>query len=257
MRFQILMATLLILGFQVQQATAETADSIIEASDKIRNPTEPFRTTTTLTEFIDGKAHDQSVLVVHAKVDPKTRQFRDLIRYVEPARDEGKMVLLDANSLWFYDPNSKASVRISPQQRVVGQASIADVLTVNFAVDYTGTITAEETIQDTERHDRHCWHLDLKAANDMASYIRAEYWVEKGTNYPVKGKFYADSGRLLKVLYYRSFEDHLGGPRPTEAIIIDGIDKSRVTTVKFGDYRAQDIPDAWFQREYLPRVKAE
>ena len=59
------------------------------------------------------------------------------MRYVEPPRDAGKMVLLDGRSLWFYDPASKASVRISPQQRLIGQAAIGDVLTVNLAVDYT------------------------------------------------------------------------------------------------------------------------
>jgi hypothetical protein len=30
-----------------------------------------------------------------------------------------------------------------------------------------------------------------------------------------------------------------------------------VTTVKLADYRFQDIPEAWFQREYLSRLKSE
>jgi hypothetical protein len=238
-------------------ARAETAQDIIAASDKVRNPGAPFRSTDTLTEFIAGKPRDQNVLVVYSKEDPATRQFRNLIRYLEPPRDQGKMVLLDSRVLWFYDPSSKASVRISAQQRLVGQASIADVLTVNFAIDYTGTLLGDETIQDAGRQNRTCWHLDMKAANDQASYNRVEYWVEHDTSYPIKAKFYSDSGRLLKILYYRGFEERLGGIRPTEAIIIDAVDTSLVTTVEFGDERFQDIPEAWFQREYLPRLKTE
>ena len=78
----------------------------------------------------------------------RTGQFRNLVRYIEPPRDAGKMVLLDGTMLWFYDPASKASVRISPQQRLIGQAAIGDVLTVNLALDYTGKLVGAESIQD-------------------------------------------------------------------------------------------------------------
>ncbi len=238
-------------------AHAQTAQEIVAGADKVRNPGQPFRATDTLTEYVAGKAREQDVLVVFAKEDPATRQFRNLIRYVEPPRDAGKMVLLDGTVLWFYDPSSKASVRISPQQRLVGQAAIGDVLTVNLAVDYAATLTGDETIQDAGRQDRQCWHLELKAATDQATYNRVEFWIEHGNFHPIKAKFYSDSGRLLKILYYRGFEDRLGGVRPTEAVIIDAVDSSLVTTLTFGDYRFQDIPEAWFQRDFLPRLRSE
>jgi outer membrane lipoprotein-sorting protein len=252
-----LAAIVLALVATSNAAGAETAQEIVAASDKVRNPGEPFRSTNTLTEFVAGKPRDQNVLVVYAKEDPATHQFRNLVRYVAPPRDQGKMVLLDGRVLWFYDPNSKASVRISPQQRLIGQAAIGDVLTVNLAVDYASALLGDETIQDANRKDRQCWHLDMKAANELAVYNRVEYWVEHATHYPVKAKFYSDSGRLLKILYYRGFEEQLGRIRPTEAVIIDAVDTSLVTTFKFGDFHAQNIPDAWFQRDYLPRLQPE
>jgi hypothetical protein len=97
----------------------------------------------------------------------------------------------------------------------------------------------------------------MKAANDQASYNRVEYWVEHDTHYPIKAKFYADSGRLLKILYYRIFEARLGRVRPSQAVIIDAVDTSLVTTLKLGDLRPQNIPDAWFARDYLPRLQVE
>jgi hypothetical protein len=121
------------------------------------------------------------VLVVYAKEDPATRQFRNLVRYEQPPRDAGKAVLLDGRSLWFYDPASKASVRrISPQQRLLGQASIADVLTVNLVVEYEATLLGTDEIQDANRHPCKCWHLDLIAVTDRASYSHVELWVEPG-----------------------------------------------------------------------------
>ncbi|HXQ50683.1 MAG TPA: outer membrane lipoprotein-sorting protein [Stellaceae bacterium] len=238
-------------------AQAQTAQEIIAATDKVRNPGEPFRSTDTLVEYVAGKERDRDAVVVFAKLDPKTGQFRNLVRYAEPPRDAGKMVLLDGRNLWFYDPASKASVRISPQQRLIGQASIADILSVNLAVDFAGTIVATETIQDAARQDKECWHLDMKASNDQATYNRVEFWIEHGTYYPIKAKFYSDSGRLLKILYYRGFAERLGGVRPTEAIIIDAVDTSLVTSLTFGDYRAQEIPEAWFQRDFLPRLGSQ
>jgi len=166
-------------------------------------------------------------------------------------------VLLDRFSLWFYDPSSRASVRISPQQRIIGQASVADVLNVNLAADYHSRIVGEETIQDADRAARHCVHLDMHAADDLATYNRVEYWVEQGTNHPIKAKVYADSGQLLKVLYYRGFVERLGEVRPSEAVIIDAVNTSLVTTIDFNDVTLQDVPDSWFQRENLARLQVE
>jgi outer membrane lipoprotein-sorting protein len=253
MRLLSLAAALCLSGL----AHAQTAQEIVAATDKVRNPGQPFRTTFRLTEYVSGQERNHDSLVVFSKEDPATRQFRNLVQYVEPARDAGKRVLLDGHSLWFYDPDSKVSVRISAQQRLIGQASIGDILTVNLAADYTASVIGTDTIVDAAREQRQCWRLELKAGNDQANYNRVEYWVEQGTFYPIKGKFYADSGRLLKIVYYRNFALRLGAVRPTEAIIIDAVDSSLATTVSFGDFTSQEIPEAWFQREFLPRLQVQ
>ena len=238
-------------------AEAQTAQEIIVATDKVRNPDRPFRSTLRLTEYVSGQERDHDSLAVYSKQDGATGQFRNLVQYVEPARDAGKRVLLDGHSLWFYDPNSKVSVRISAQQRLIGQAAIGDILTVNLAADYTPNIVGTETIDDATRQPRKCWHLELQASNDLATYNRVEYWVEQGTFFPVKGKFYADSGRLLKIAYFRKFAQQLGASRPTEVVIIDAVDSSLATTATLGDYAYQEIPEAWFQHDYLPHLQAK
>ncbi len=234
-----------------------TAQEMIAASDRVRNPDQPFRLTNTLVEYISGKPRDRVVLVVYARENKKTAQFDNLVRYVQPPRDTGKIVLMNSTNMWFYDPASKASIRISPQQRLIGQASDGDVLTVNLARDYTAKIVGEETLQDADRKDRNCWHLDLIAATSDAIYSRLEYWIELGTYRSVKAKFYSDSGRLLKIAYYRKYQEQLGGMRPTETIIIDAVDSNLVTTITSSDYRFQEIPEAWFQRDFLPRLKVD
>ena len=236
---------------------APNPHDLVASADRVRNPEKPFRLTSTLVEYVAGKPRDRVVLTVFAREDPQTLQYRNLIRYAEPPRDLGKLVLLSGTALWFYDPASKASIRISPQQRLLGQASEGDVLTVNLARDYSAKIIGAETLQDADRANRDCWHLDLTAATPDAIYSRIECWLERGTARSVKGKFYSDSGRLLKIAYFHKYQDELGGERPTETIIIDAVDSNLVTTINTSEYRSQEIPDAWFQRDFLPRLKVE
>jgi outer membrane lipoprotein-sorting protein len=239
-----------------QAAWAATAQEIVAQSDKVRNPEQAFQSALTLTEYAGGQPREQDVLEIFSKMDPATGQYRNLVQYLQPARDAGKRVLLGGGALWFYDPASKTSVRISPQQRLVGQAAIGDVLTVNLAVDYSATLLGTETLEDAEHKPRQCWHLELKAADTDATYSRAEYWVEQGSYDPIKAKFYSDSGRLLKIAYYRHFEQRLGQVRPSEVVILDAVDTSLATIATLHDSAFREIPEVWFQRDYLPRLDA-
>jgi Outer membrane lipoprotein-sorting protein len=241
----------------VEAEEQPSARDMIASSDRVRNPEQAFRLTDTLVEYVHGQAKDRVVLVVYAREDNESEQFSNLVRYVDPPRDLGKIVLENGNNMWFYDPASRTSVRISPQQRLIGQASDGDVLSVNLARDYTAKLVGEENLQDADHKDRACWHLDLAAATPEAVYNRIEYWIERGTYHSIKAKFYSDSGRLLKIAYYHKYEEQLGAVRPTETILIDAVDSNLVTTISSADYRYQQIPDSWFQRDFLPRLKAD
>lgn len=236
---------------------APTAQAILVASDAVRNPNQPFRVTITLTEFEKGQQVDTSTLTSYARTLDASGQFGSLVQFVQPARDAGKLMLKSGNDLWFYDPGTKASVRISPQQRLMGQASNGDVVTVNFARDYKATLAGEETIQDGERRSRRSLKLALAAATDDASYAAIELWVDAESYWPLKAKLYANSGRLLKTAYYRRFQPHLGADRPTETVIIDGLSPASVTIVRFSDYALRNMPLSWFQRDFLPRFQPE
>ena len=236
---------------------APDAQSILAASDAIRNPGKPFSLTTTLIEYRDSKQTDSSALAVYSKADEKSGQFRSLIRFVAPARDTNKLMLKSGNDLWFYDPSSKASIRISPQQRLLGQAANGDVVTVNLAKDYRARLDAEEDVQDGERRLRRCYKLGLAAVSPDVTYHHIEMWIDTSNSRPIKARFYSESEHLLKTAYYRRFEMQLEAERPTETIIIDGLNPNWVTVMRFSGYAWREVPDVWLQRDYLPRFKPE
>ncbi len=234
---------------------APDAQAVLAASDAVRNPSQPFAVTTTLLEYRNAKQTDSSTLAVYSKADDKSGQYRSLIRFVAPERDANKLMLKSGNDMWFFDPSSQASIRLSPQQRLLGQASNGDVVTVNLAKDYKAELLAEEDTADGEKQTRRAYKLGLSAVSPDVTYHRVEMWVDAASSRPIKARFFSESGHLLKTAYYRKYQPQLGRERPTEVVIIDGLDPAWVTVLRYSDYAWRDIPDAWLQRDYLPRFK--
>ncbi|MGF6726225.1 hypothetical protein P3T43_005613 [Paraburkholderia sp. GAS41] len=229
----------------------QDAQNIVKLADIGRNPTVPFSVVLDLTEYHNGKSVDADQLIVYSKKNPSSEAFDSLVQFVLPVRDAGKLILKNGNDLWVYDPNNKASIRISPQERLLGQASNGDVVTVNLSHDYKATLEAQEDIKDGEKQTRHCYRLLLNAAGGDVTYDHLRIWIDSTNNELVKGLFYAQSGGLLKTVYYRKFADNLGVRIPTEAVIIDGVDPNSVTVMDFSNYQKKEIPDTWFQRAFL------
>jgi outer membrane lipoprotein-sorting protein len=242
-------------GTSSAAADVPSAQKILQQTDTVRNPATSFTVMNHLEEYRNGVQDDYLDLQVYSKPDPTTMQFRNLASYIAPTRDAGKMFLMSGNVMWFYDPAASASIRISPQQRLIGQASNGDVLSVNLNTDYKAELVGEEEVKDADRNPRQTWHLNLTAATPRATYARVEYWVEQGSYYPVKGRFYSDSGQVLKVAFYLRYQPELGGMRPTQVIIVDQVDPSLVTKMSFSQYKEMDIPESWFDYQFLPRLR--
>jgi hypothetical protein len=250
-------ALLVMLWCARASIAAPDAQAILAASDAIRNPGKPFSLTTELIEYRQRKQINTTLLDVYSKEARTNGQFRSLIRFVAPARDANKLMLKVGNELWFYDAVNKSSMRISPQQRLLGQAANGDVMTVNLAKDYRAQLVGQEEVGDGDRQMRQCYNLALEATTPDVTYHRITMWIDSALNRPVKALFYAESGRLLKTVYYRRYRPELGAERPTETVIIDGLDPNWVTIMRYSNYAWRDIPDAWLQRDYLPRFVPE
>jgi outer membrane lipoprotein-sorting protein len=234
------------------RAQPDEAQRILAASDAIRNPAQGFSADLDLVEYRQGVAVETSRLSIWAKPRAGSGQFRSLVHFGAPARERDKLMLKDGNELWFYDPRTKATVRVAPQQRLLGQASNGDVVTANLALDYRAVQVQGEDVGDGDQRLRASRRLTLEAATPEAAYRRIDLWVDAQTSGPFKARFFAESGRLLKSAFYRRYAEVLGAQRPTETIIIDGIDPRWITVLRYSNFAPKDIPEAWLQRDYLP-----
>src|SRR5215472_6360999 len=92
-RLSIVFSAAIALTLCLSGAHAESAQDIVAKADTVRNPEKPFRGTTTLTEYKSSQPVNRNVLLIFSKIDPSSRQFFNLVRYIDPPRDGGKMVL--------------------------------------------------------------------------------------------------------------------------------------------------------------------
>lgn len=229
------------------------AHELLRVADAMRNPSGDFSVQIDLTEYRSGRKIATSSLQVYAKPAPGSGQYNNLVRFLSPRRDNGKLLLRNGQDLWFYDPDSRSSIRISPQARLLGQASNGDVMSSNLAADYDAEFIGHESIEDGNGVVTDASKLRLTSNGTNVTYSAVDYWIDLESKRPIKAQFYSAEQRLLKTAYFRRYQDHLGASRPTETVIIDELDPSWITVMTSSNYQLVEIPQSWLQRDYLPR----
>lgn len=250
---------LLISGFIPYAAQSSPSDSnaldIIRRADEIRSPNRPFRYTLTLSEYKSGsdQPDTQQVLDISMRfmkpVGNSKADARSLVRFVYPPRDRGKVLLSDWYALWFYTPELRRPVPISPQQRLVGQIANGDVIVTNFEYGYHATLQGEEPCGT-----KVCYTLLLERKSDEVTWPKVIYAVEKdGDNRPFKADYYSLDNQLLKEVSYHRFHPVLGRMRPTKIIVRDMRHGKGYSVMEYSDIRQESLPESWFTREALQR----
>jgi hypothetical protein len=238
-------------------AATPDPQALLRAADSIRNPPGSFSTDITLTEYRQRRLVATSSLVVYAQPAPDSGQYDNLIKFNQPVDDAGKLMLRQGLDLWLFDPVSSASMRISPQARLLGQASNGDVMSTIWAKDYAATLLGEATVADGDDTAHPCLRLHLQAARANVTYQAIDLWLDRASSAPVRAEYRTQEGRLLKTAYFRHFETILGAARPTETVIIDGLNPDWVTVMTSSHITTRSMPASWFQRSYLGRFAGD
>lgn len=217
-------------------ARAVEPEAILQRSDAYRGGLHSFSIDVDLTSF-EGTKSQSSKFRVYSKGSD-----RSIVEFLAPATDKGRLLLMLRDAMWIYLPSSSRPIRISPMQRLMGQASNGDVARTSFAVDYTATAAAEEGAT---------WVLDLVAKDPSMSYKRIQLWVDRATHEPRRADFYAASGKLLKRAHYRRFDTMAGRRTVAEIEIEDLLRAGHRTVMRYQNLTPRENPDRMFTREAL------
>ena len=70
---------------------------------------------------------------------------RSLVLFKSPSEIGQKVLMLD-DRYWLLMPKSRRPLRITPMQKLLGEASTGDVSSLTWSEDYRGTVTGEQRI---------------------------------------------------------------------------------------------------------------
>lgn len=233
----------------------EKALEIIRRADDVRSPNKPFRYTLTIGEYKAGATQPENKQVLDIsmrfmKPDGATKaDARSLARFIYPPRDRGKVLLSDWYALWFYTPELRRPIPVSPQQRLVGQISNGDVIVTNFEYAYHAILLGEVPCGD-----KICYSLQLDRRSEEVTWPQVVYYVEKeGDNRPFKAAYYSLDKQRLKEVSYHNFQWVLGKMRPMKIVVKDIRHGQRYSVMEYSDVRLESLPESYFTREAIQR----
>lgn len=222
-----------------------TAQQILQYTDEIRSPQADYRVTAKITSKRPQKKDKITVYEILMKGQDKT-----IIKTIQPKIDRGTTLLMLRYDLWVFLQTISKPLRISLQQRLFGEAANGDIARVNFSGDYDAELKDIVTIKG-----KPFYFLELIAKNDKVTYHQVKLWVMKDTYYPLKGEFYAFSGKLLKIGYYTNYKKILGKMRPTRLVLDDPLVIGQRTIIDYYKMSLDTFSDKMFTKNYMKKLK--
>lgn len=225
-----------------QAATDVTA--LLKTADRYRaGSNDNLQVETQVTTFNrDGSPDKERRYTVFAQAGHKS-----LVLMRSPA-EAGQKVLMLGDDFWLLLPGSQRPLRITPSQKLLGDASTGDIATMSWAEDYTGALVGEEQCEREK-----CTHLSLQAARKGLTYARIELWVGKSRGEPLKAELYVQSDKLAKLAGF--VMDKPGG-QVSEMVLSDKLSSHKETRVRYLSRQAKQVPEAWLNPMFLARNPA-
>ncbi len=228
----------------VQAAPADDPEEIVRRADRVRGPEGNFATSVTITS-------------TRPKSEPRVAQYevlikdwnRSLTKSLAPTQEKGRILLMIGDDLWLFMPKIDQPVRISMQQRLMGEVANGDIVRTDFSGDYTPTIIKTENVDGKD-----AWVLELKAKRPSVTYHRIVYRVQKKTYYPLKAEFYSISGTLLKTAVFEDFRQAAGRVRPMRLVLSDPLIRGQQSVMQYENMKVRSLPDKYFTKDYLKKL---
>lgn len=218
-------------------ALPDATTIVLKADDYRGYRDQPFKFDVTSICYENEKRTRENKVEVAFK-----RSDKVLVKFLEPKREQGRKIIIDEKNMWLSFPSTRNLIRISPTQRLIGEASNGDVANVDYKY-YSHHIQGEEMLDG-----KAVLHLTLREADKRATYYRLELWVDKTNFRPIKSEHYGISGKLIKTAYFESFIQINNREFVNKVTMINPISKKNYTVMLFDNYRLQELPDSIFAK---------
>jgi len=230
-------------------ALADDVAAMLRQADAFRRPASAVKVEAEVEQYRQGSLDKERRYTIYIKPGR-----RSLVLMKSPS-EAGQKVLMLGEQFWLLMPDSQRPLRITANQKLLGEASTGDIADMTWSEDYQGSVVGEvecplppagllpEPIAVAKA--RRCFHLDLGAARPGVTYARLDLYLEKASKLPIKADLYVASGKRAKEAWY-VVKPSDGQQRIMAMVLLDGIQTTRHTVVHYRSITAKDSPDEFF-----------
>ena len=222
-----------------QEVPGSKLDGILARIDSYRLPPDSMKYTVAI------DVREKEALISHDTFLISSKGDKSLIE-MQSAKSQGQKVLVIDQQMWIKMPKSSRVIRITPLQRLTGQASFSDLARLQFREKYTISDAKDVLIGD-----RKCLGLELKAKQKNETYASVYLVVDSETAYPIKADFFLLSGKKFKSLEFEPPTSVYGKQINTKYKIYDEMVKDQITELTVSNIKLVNIPDYVFAMSYL------
>ncbi|QXC55514.1 outer membrane lipoprotein-sorting protein [Vibrio mimicus] len=178
--------------------------------------------------------------------DVYVRENRESLVLFRSATEAGQKLLMLGDNYWLLMPKSRRPIRITPMQKLLGEASVGDISTLTWSDDYQPSFEGEERLLREDQSSVDAYRLALKAKTAGASYQAITLWLNKADASPVKADLYLHSGKLAKVAWFK-----VQGDRVVEMLLFDKIQPQKRTVIEYQSVQPKRLEDKFYNPAYL------
>ena len=214
---------------------APDAEALLKRSDAFRNGWPSFILRVKITHYESGKQDEDKLYEVSQKGTEKS-----YVEFLSP-REKGQHLLMLGDDMWIYLPDTSRPIRITPLERLNGDASNGDVAHTNYAVDYSPVFLRAEKVGA-----ENCYVLELTAKRKGATYQRILYWLRVEDARPVKAEFYLTSGKHIKTATFDNYASVGGKIQLRRWTLYDEIRHNSHSVLEYSGSAPRNLPDKLF-----------
>ncbi|OEE30856.1 outer membrane lipoprotein-sorting protein [Vibrio genomosp. F10 str. ZF-129] len=212
-----------------------------------------------------GESSAKAVSLVSLYENQVLDQTREYHVYSRPNRESlvvfksqveaGQKMLMLGDNYWLLMPKSRRPIRITPMQKLLGEASVGDISTLTWSEDYQGQWVSNESISQDSGETIKTNRLSLTATTTGASYQKIDLWLDEGNHFPIKADLYLRSGKLAKQAWFESGQRD-GHLRVISMTLLDRIQPAKKTVIEYKTIEAMELDEKYYNPAYLTRNKS-
>ena len=216
-------------------AFAATPDELLKLADRPKSEFREAVIHARITVTQNGKSESPAEFELYKKGDD-----RGLVVFTA-GKQKGRKILTVGDKFWLIVPGSSHAISVTPNQRLMGGASLADVSKLRFSEEFTATVAGPPEMVE----GRPCDVLKLTPRSTHTSYGGGTLWIDRAEHLARKAVLSLVSGKPAKEIAFDRYGKQDGKTVLASMTIRDllGGPSAGTTSIDYTNYRVARIDD--------------